>query len=117
MASHHTSPLAPTNRTNMVGSSGLATVLLVVMAMLANCERAPWQPGIAQGKPEGGNGFRSAGRFAAHAGLGLSKFLDNMVCTYETAENGLIRDNCIKIAIPMKFDTIEDTVVKEGLAT
>jgi hypothetical protein len=40
-----------------------------------------------------------------------------MVCTYETAENGLIRDNCIKIAIPMKFDTIEDTVVKEGLAT
>jgi hypothetical protein len=71
MASHHTSPLAPTNRTNMVGSSGLATVLLVVMAMLANCERAPWQPGIAQGKPEGGNGFRSAGRFAAHAGLRL----------------------------------------------
>ena len=47
----------------------LATVLLVLMAMLAACERAQWQPVSAQG--EGGNGFRSAGRFAAHAGLKL----------------------------------------------
>ncbi len=47
----------------------LGTVLLVLMAMLATCERAPWQPVNAQG--EGGNGFRSGGRFAVHAGLNL----------------------------------------------
>jgi hypothetical protein len=47
----------------------LATVLLVLMAMLETCERTPLQPVNAQG--EGGNGFRSAGRFAVHAGLKL----------------------------------------------
>lgn len=46
-----------------------ATVLLVVMQKMTNCERGLWQSVHAQGV--GGNGLLSAGRLAAHAGLRL----------------------------------------------